>query len=85
MSIHIRGRPLQEPVLDSQSTSSADDSDENWDDWVSDSATNPCKSLFDDGVFPSAADALQSDKSKHRFDLESLCIKLGLIFGLSSL
>jgi type I protein arginine methyltransferase len=76
MSIHIRGSYLQEPESDSHSTSSEDDDDENWDDWISDSAAKPCKSLFDDSLFPSATDALQSDKSKHGFDLDVICKKI---------
>lgn len=75
MSIHIRGTPLQEPESDSHSSSS--DDDENWDDWVSDSVANPCKSLFDDDMFSSAADALQRDKSKYNFDFDCICKKLG--------
>lgn len=80
MSIHIRGTSVQRPESDSHSISSNDDSDdddENWDDWLSDSATNPCKSLFDEDVFPSAAAALQNDKLKHNFDLDDICRRLG--------
>ena len=77
MSIHIRRSPLQEPESDSYSSEDDDDADENWDDWVSDSVANPCKSLFDNDIFPSATDALQNDKSKHNFDLDDVCKRLG--------
>jgi type I protein arginine methyltransferase len=80
MSILIRGTPLQESGSYSHSSSSEDDEDEDetWDDWVSDAAANnTCKSLFDNDVFPSAADALRSDKSKYNFDLDEICGKLG--------
>jgi len=75
MSIHIPATPPQNSDSDSFSSSS-DEDDQNWEDWISDSATKPCKSLFDDAVFPSAAEALQYDKSVHQFDLDDVCSKL---------
>ncbi|KAF8587688.1 S-adenosyl-L-methionine-dependent methyltransferase [Ramaria rubella] len=79
MSIHIKGTAPPNSESGSCSSSSEDD-DDNWDDWVSDSNIKSCKSLFDDDVFPSAVDALQSDKLNHGFDLEATCSKLLLDF-----
>ncbi|PFH54009.1 hypothetical protein AMATHDRAFT_73046 [Amanita thiersii Skay4041] len=56
-----------------------DDEEENWDDWVSDSATTqPCRSLFDEKTLPSVEDALRHDKTVHTFDLDYICSNLSL-------
>ncbi len=61
-----------------QSDSSSEDEDETWDDWVSDSmARQPCRSLFDEKVLPSVAEALAYDKTTHGFDLELKSSSLG--------
>ncbi|KAL0960565.1 hypothetical protein HGRIS_005602 [Hohenbuehelia grisea] len=72
---------LDEPRDDeggSSSGSDVGDDDQTWDDWVSDSAQQPCKSLFDDQVFRSAEECLAHDKAKHEFDLDQTCSKLSL-------
>lgn len=63
-----------------QSDSSSEDEDETWDDWVSDSmAKQPCKSLFDEKILPSVAEALAYDNSTHGFDLELKSSSLGAL------
>ncbi|KIY60815.1 arginine N-methyltransferase 3 [Cylindrobasidium torrendii FP15055 ss-10] len=83
MSIHIPGTSTpDEPIEDFSgsecSSSSSDGEEETWDDWVSDSAKQPCQSLFDEESFPSAQEALAHDKSTHSFDLDAACSKLAL-------
>ncbi|KAH8104934.1 S-adenosyl-L-methionine-dependent methyltransferase [Phellopilus nigrolimitatus] len=70
------------PLSDSgDSSSTGDDDDENWDDWVSDSQNKrPCLSLFDGSEQSSAAAALAYDKEKFSVDLQALIERLGLDF-----
>jgi protein arginine N-methyltransferase 3 len=77
MSVHLP--PTEEFIStdDADATSSEeDDDDQNWDDWVSDDAEQPCRSLFDDKLLPSAREALAHDKSVHDFDLENAFARL---------
>ncbi|KAH9925083.1 protein arginine N-methyltransferase [Amylocystis lapponica] len=66
--------------VEGRSSSSQEDDDLTWDDWVSDSAdTRPCTSLFDhDKTFTSVPEALNHDKLVHGFDLEEICTRLSL-------
>ncbi|OCH89934.1 S-adenosyl-L-methionine-dependent methyltransferase [Obba rivulosa] len=75
---HLKAESI--PDEDERSSSSQDeDDDQNWDDWVSDSADKrPCKSLFEDKTFPSVSDALNHDKTHHGFDLEAIFTRLSL-------
>ena len=58
-------------------SSSSEDEDDTWEDWVSDSfEKQPCKSLFDDVILPSASEALEHDKKTHGFDLVEAYSKL---------
>lgn len=61
---------------DSQSSDEENEEEETWDDWISDSHTVGCKSLFDVKVLKSAEDALVYDKKTHGFDLNEACTKL---------
>ncbi|KIY52456.1 S-adenosyl-L-methionine-dependent methyltransferase [Fistulina hepatica ATCC 64428] len=68
---------------DSESEDSKDlEEEETWDDWISDpvSMEQKCKSLFDDSVLPSAAQAVEHDKNVHGFDLNDVCHRLSLDF-----
>ena len=66
-----------EDIGSDESSSTGDDDDENWDDWVSDSANGrECTSLFDGRSFPSVEAALKHDKEKFGFDLERICSRL---------
>jgi protein arginine N-methyltransferase 3 len=77
-AIHIQGSvPVTNSEFDPQSSSSEEE-EETWDDWVSDSESTPCKSLFVDEVFPSAEAALQNDRYKYNFDLNATCSSLGM-------
>ncbi|KII88239.1 hypothetical protein PLICRDRAFT_161146 [Plicaturopsis crispa FD-325 SS-3] len=79
MSVHL---PPSDPV-DTGSNDSSDEDDDNdqtWDDWVSDSAPQTCRSLFEDKVFPSASESLKHDRESHGFDLDKTCEKLSLDF-----
>ncbi|KAK0185705.1 S-adenosyl-L-methionine-dependent methyltransferase [Armillaria mellea] len=76
---------LRLPVADvidedgpSQSSSDEDDDDQTWDDWVSDSARQPCRSLFEEKSFPSVEEALKYDHATYGFDLSGTCAKLSL-------
>ncbi|KAG7444182.1 S-adenosyl-L-methionine-dependent methyltransferase [Guyanagaster necrorhizus] len=62
----------------SQSSSDEDDDDQTWDDWVSDSARQPCRSLFEEKSFPSVEEALKYDNVTYGFDLNGTCAKLSL-------
>ncbi|KAK0201522.1 protein arginine N-methyltransferase [Desarmillaria ectypa] len=62
----------------SQSGSDEDDNDQTWDDWVSDSAHQPCRSLFEEKSFPSVEEALKYDNVTYDFDLNAICAKLSL-------
>ncbi|KAK0503663.1 S-adenosyl-L-methionine-dependent methyltransferase [Armillaria luteobubalina] len=61
-----------------QSGSDEDDEDQTWDDWVSDSARQPCRSLFEERSFPSVEEALKYDNTTYSFDLSGTCAKLSL-------
>ena len=59
---------------DSESPSSSDIDDGQWDDWISDSnAQQQCKSLFDDMYFPTVQAAAAYDKETHKFVLDEVC------------
>jgi hypothetical protein len=67
----------------SASSSSSGEDDETWEDWVSDSAeSRPCHSLFDDATFPSVKESLAYDATKHAFDLDRVCSRLGQCIAL---
>ncbi|EIN12179.1 S-adenosyl-L-methionine-dependent methyltransferase [Punctularia strigosozonata HHB-11173 SS5] len=70
----------QDPEVDALSTSSSeDDEDENFSDWVDEEADRvPCQSLFDDTKFPSSKEALAYDSKTHGFDLDATCKTLSL-------
>ncbi|KAI0345573.1 S-adenosyl-L-methionine-dependent methyltransferase [Trametopsis cervina] len=71
--------PSKDRAEDSSSSDEDDEEEETWDDWVSDSITKqPCKSLFDDEVFPSADAAREHDKTAHAFDIEEIIARLDL-------
>ncbi|KAJ3551879.1 hypothetical protein NP233_g12999 [Leucocoprinus birnbaumii] len=72
----------QDRNTDSDSSSSTgEDDDQNWDDWVSDSFQKEgCPSLFDETKLPSATEAITYDREKHAFDLDHVCSRLGLDF-----
>jgi len=62
---------------DSDSSSTGEDDDQNWDDWESDSfQKQECPSLFDNSNLPSASEAIIYDREKYGFDLDSICLKL---------
>ncbi|RDB14874.1 Protein arginine N-methyltransferase 3 [Hypsizygus marmoreus] len=82
MSLHLPPPPnfAKDEETDSGS-SEADDDDQNWDDWASDSLIKaPCQSLFDGKILPSVEEALAYDKASHGFDLNDVCSKLSLDF-----
>lgn len=64
-------------------SSSESDNDQTWDDWVSDSAPQNCKSLFDDKVFPTVDAVSQYDKETHQFDLADVCKTLCMYISRS--
>lgn len=77
MSLHLPATSLD---LIESGSESGNESDENevWSDWVSDSANaRQCKSLFEDKLLASAAEALDYDKRTHGFDLNSFCEEKG--------
>lgn len=60
-----------------ESSSSEDEQDLTWEDWVSDSVSKrPCKSLFDETVLTSVAEIEEWDRSNHGFDLEATVKRL---------
>ncbi|KAF9220251.1 S-adenosyl-L-methionine-dependent methyltransferase [Gyrodon lividus] len=85
MSIRFVVPPPTQDDVDDHSTSSDSDSeddveeDNNFEGWVSDQAQiQPCRSLFDDKSFPTAAGVLEFDQSTHGFDLDATSKKLKL-------
>ncbi|KAF9450547.1 protein arginine N-methyltransferase [Macrolepiota fuliginosa MF-IS2] len=72
----------RDPDSDSVSSSSTgEDDDQNWDDWVSDSIEKQeCLSLFDDIKLASVKEAIAYDTENHAFDLDQVCSRLGLDF-----
>jgi type I protein arginine methyltransferase len=72
MSFRLPPGSIQPERSDSEGSSSEDEEEETWDDWVSESGDKHCQSLFDQKTFPSAAEAIAYDKSVHGFDLKSL-------------
>ncbi|KXN82845.1 Ribosomal protein arginine N-methyltransferase rmt3 [Leucoagaricus sp. SymC.cos] len=75
---------IREPDVDAESVSSSstgEDEDQNWDDWMSDSlGKQECPSLFEDTRLPSIHEAITFDREKHNFDLDNVCSRLGLDF-----
>ena len=64
-----------------ESSSTGEDNDEDWNDWVSDEGDKrPCQSLFDGSSHPSADVALAYDKEKFGVDLQALVTRLRLDF-----
>lgn len=80
-SFRLSAHKLEEANNDphtQEDESSSEDEDDTWEDWVSDSlAKQPCRSLFDDTVLPSATEAIEYDKKTHGFDLNEAYTKLG--------
>jgi type I protein arginine methyltransferase len=80
MSLHLPSG-TREPNEGSEIQSGSeeeDDDDETWEDFAEDSiAQQPCFSLFEDKRFPSVTEALENDCSKHGFDLDHTCTRLG--------
>jgi protein arginine N-methyltransferase 3 len=78
MSIHLQTSSDQLLDPESGSSDSQSDDDQEFGDWVSDSAENQsCKSLFDDQILPSVDAAIMHDKKSHGFDFNQLCSSLG--------
>lgn len=78
MSIRFAALPHTQDDADDRTTSSSSDSedyaeeDNNFEDWISDQGQlQPCRSLFDDKTFPTAAETLAYDKATHGFDLDA--------------
>jgi type I protein arginine methyltransferase len=84
MSLHLSPSDIHESGDDSESqhgSEEEDDDDQTWDDFAEDSiAQQPCFSLFEDKKFPSVTEALENDRSKHGFDLDQTCIRLGRLW-----
>ncbi|CCM05740.1 uncharacterized protein FIBRA_07972 [Fibroporia radiculosa] len=81
MSLHFSADKLPVSDTDSDRSSTSEDEDDlTWDDWVSDSMdTRPCKSLFDqEKTFTSVPEALNHDKLVHGVDLDETCARLAL-------
>ncbi|KAJ6584357.1 S-adenosyl-L-methionine-dependent methyltransferase [Mycena capillaripes] len=82
MSVHLARSTVPEDESGSEegtASSSEDNEEETWDDWVSDSMEQrPCRSLFEDKILPSVEEALAYDKKAHGFDLDALCGRLSL-------
>lgn len=76
-AIHIQGSAPVYSESDSQGSSSEEE-EENWSDWISESGKAPCKSLFDDEVFPSVESALEHDRTKYNVDVQELSTRLGI-------
>jgi type I protein arginine methyltransferase len=89
MSLHLPSSgnhvPDQGPGSPSPSGSEEEyDEDQVWDDFAEDSiAQQPCFSLFEDKKFPSATEAMENDRSKHDFDLDDTCTRLGKFLSFS--
>ncbi|KAK0459992.1 S-adenosyl-L-methionine-dependent methyltransferase [Desarmillaria tabescens] len=78
MSFRLPAADVVDEDGPSQSSSDEDDDDQMWDDWVSDSARQPCRSLFEEKSFPSVEEALKYDNVTYGFDLNGTCAKLSL-------
>ncbi|KAI8986156.1 S-adenosyl-L-methionine-dependent methyltransferase [Trametes punicea] len=75
---HINPPPVDEHDVPNLSSSDEDD-DQTWDDWVSDSfERRPCKSLFEDRTFESVQEALAYDEAAHGFSLKEVASRLAL-------
>ena len=73
---HIEPPPADEHEVQDESSSDEDD-DQAWDDWVSDSLEKrPCKSLFEDKTFDSVQEALAYDETTHGFSLKDISSRL---------
>jgi protein arginine N-methyltransferase 3 len=85
MSLHLPPSDIHESGEDSESqhgSEEEDDDDQTWDDFAEDSiAHQPCFSLFEDKKFPSVTEALENDRSKHGFNLDHTCIRLGRLLS----
>lgn len=82
MSLRLQATHIQpsqaEPHDSEGESSSEDEEDQTWDDWVSDSMSNrPCKSLFEDRTFDTVQEALAHDEATHGFSLKDVTTKLG--------
>ncbi|KAK0222152.1 S-adenosyl-L-methionine-dependent methyltransferase [Armillaria fumosa] len=78
MSLRFPVADIIDEDVPSQSSSDEDDDDQTWDDWVSDSTRQPCRSLFEERSFPSVEEALKYDNATYGFDLSGTCAKLSL-------
>ena len=80
MTLRLPATPLNLSDIGSDderdTRSSSDQAEETWSDWVSDSANQPCQSLFDDRYFSSPEEALSYDKKTHGYDLAAECARL---------
>ncbi|KAH9891894.1 protein arginine N-methyltransferase [Cubamyces lactineus] len=75
---HLEPPPADEHDIQDESSSDEDD-DQAWDDWVSDSLEKrPCKSLFEDRTFDSVQEALAYDETTHGFSLKDVSSRLSL-------
>jgi protein arginine N-methyltransferase 3 len=81
MSLHLPPSDIHELGEDSESqpgSEEEDDDEQTWDDFAEDSiAQQPCFSLFEDKKFPSVTEAMENDRSRHGFDLDHTCTRLG--------
>lgn len=84
MSVHLSAStaaPIpdaDQSISQSGSSDEEEDNDESWDDFAEDSiAHQPCLSLFEDRTFPSVTEALENDRSKHDFDINQTCSRIG--------
>lgn len=77
MSLHLPASSTSldpDTHSDSESSSSEED-DQTWDDWLSDSV--PCQSLFNpDKKLSSAEEALAYDNATYGFDLNQICSRI---------
>jgi type I protein arginine methyltransferase len=77
MSLHLPNSLTKSAASESGSESSESDNDQEFGDWVSDTADQqPCRSLFDEQILPNVTAALSHDKSVHGFDLEAVSSNL---------
>ena len=78
MSLHLSTATVPDAGDSDRSSSDEDEDDQNWDEWISDSALSKTLSLFENKQFPSVTEALEYDKSTHGFDLNETCSRLCL-------
>ncbi|OSX57198.1 hypothetical protein POSPLADRAFT_1067922 [Postia placenta MAD-698-R-SB12] len=79
-SLKFAAEDLHLSASESDRSSSSDDEDLTWDDWVSDGVEDrPCTSLFDhDKTFATVPEAINHDKLVHGIDLDNVCSRLSL-------